>query len=389
MAIRLAEIIELEEAREVAFTTLQDRQEVIKRWFDSKTSSDVIFALKDLVLKYNERMAKPGKNTVRHEPQDSWVERTNPQVDDPSKYEVNQLRASLGNAPLDERFEQEWSKVNKSYDETGDSSSHRDSSPKIATQQEVGIINIEGQEPEILLSLDSATHRPHSQSSKRRSEKQSSEAPLRKKPYLSGSEGVEPNTSMTTSTDLQPLQPSTNQFPRLTSQKSQMRPDDYELQAMGVSLQSAIESDKVGMMKETSKAVSTDFIKKSHRSEKLQAENVSRLDKKMNFEAELKAREASLEQSGKCVSELETLLQQEQNHTLQLQQTVRTGEAKILALENQVAIEQNKIQQLQQEMIGKDNEISRLMNLPPPQPMAPDFSTMLTELYVSHWEKVK
>ncbi|XP_059070534.1 uncharacterized protein LOC131860175 [Cryptomeria japonica] len=60
MAIRLVEIMELEEAREVAFTTLQDKKEVIKRWFDSKKSSNVMFAPEDLVLKYNERMVKPG-----------------------------------------------------------------------------------------------------------------------------------------------------------------------------------------------------------------------------------------------------------------------------------------------------------------------------------------
>ncbi|XP_057864863.2 uncharacterized protein LOC131072644 [Cryptomeria japonica] len=62
MAIRLAEIMELEEAREATFTALQDRQEVVRRWFDSKKSYDVTFALRDLVLKYNERMAKPGQH---------------------------------------------------------------------------------------------------------------------------------------------------------------------------------------------------------------------------------------------------------------------------------------------------------------------------------------
>lgn len=127
---------------------------------------------------------------MSHEPRDSWMEHTNPRVDNPSKYvgldnfpildhpswlkfytpvqifnptkpipqallegmknlswpkkkreifwvycqEVNQFRTSLGNAPLDERFAQEWSKVNKSDDEIGDSSSHGDSSRKIATQ---------------------------------------------------------------------------------------------------------------------------------------------------------------------------------------------------------------------------------------------------------------
>lgn len=54
-----------------------------------------------------------------------------------------------------------------------------------------------------------------------------------------------------------------------------MRSDDYELQAMDVSLKSATTSNKVGMMEKTSKAVSTDFIKKSRHLEKLQTENIS------------------------------------------------------------------------------------------------------------------
>lgn len=140
------------------------------------------------------------KNVMRHKPQNLWIECTNPWVDDPSKYvgpdnfsilerpswlkfyslvqrfnpakhipqallenmktlswsrkkredfwvyhqEVNQIRVSLGNVSLDECFEQEWGKVNKSDDEIGDSSSRRDLSPKVAAQQEFGIINIEG-----------------------------------------------------------------------------------------------------------------------------------------------------------------------------------------------------------------------------------------------------
>ncbi|XP_057829715.1 uncharacterized protein LOC131040773 [Cryptomeria japonica] len=51
MAVRLAEIMELEEAREATFMAVQDRQEVVKRWFDSKKSSDLVFTLGDLVLK--------------------------------------------------------------------------------------------------------------------------------------------------------------------------------------------------------------------------------------------------------------------------------------------------------------------------------------------------
>lgn len=73
---------------------------------------------------------------------------------------------------------------------------------------------------------------------------------------------------------------------------------------------------------------------------------VSRSEVKMNFKAELKERETSLRQSGERISDSETLLWQEQDRTLQLQQAVRIGEAKILALENQVAIEQSKHNQL-------------------------------------------
>lgn len=62
MAVRLVEIMELEEARETAFTSLQDRQQTIKRWFDNKTSSNQVFILRDLMLKYNERAAKPGQH---------------------------------------------------------------------------------------------------------------------------------------------------------------------------------------------------------------------------------------------------------------------------------------------------------------------------------------
>lgn len=47
---------------------------------------------------------------------------------------------------------------------------------------------------------------------------------------------------------------------------------------MGISLQSTTASDKVGMMEETYKAVSTDFIKKSRHLKKLQVENASLCD---------------------------------------------------------------------------------------------------------------
>lgn len=57
-----------------------------------------------------------------------------------------------------------------------------------------------------------------------------------------------------------------------------MRPNDYTLQAINVSLQSTTLSDKVEMMEETSKVVSIDFVKKNCCLEKLQAENVSLRD---------------------------------------------------------------------------------------------------------------
>lgn len=54
-----------------------------------------------------------------------------------------------------------------------------------------------------------------------------------------------------------------------------MRPNNYTLHAIGVSLQSATASDKVEMMEETSKVVSLDFIKKSGHLEKIQVENAN------------------------------------------------------------------------------------------------------------------
>lgn len=62
MDVRLAEIIELEEAREAAFTSLQTRQQTVKKWFDNKKSSPPQFLQGDLVLKFNERVAKPGQH---------------------------------------------------------------------------------------------------------------------------------------------------------------------------------------------------------------------------------------------------------------------------------------------------------------------------------------
>ncbi|XP_057862520.2 uncharacterized protein LOC131070876 [Cryptomeria japonica] len=62
MEVRLAELMELEEAREVAFKSLQNHQQTIKRWFDNKKSSDSELRPGDLVLKYNERVARLGQH---------------------------------------------------------------------------------------------------------------------------------------------------------------------------------------------------------------------------------------------------------------------------------------------------------------------------------------
>ncbi|XP_059064919.1 uncharacterized protein LOC131856969 [Cryptomeria japonica] len=62
MEVRLVEIMELEEVREAAFSSLQNRQQTVKRWFDKKKSSDPGFKQGDLVLKYNERETKPSQH---------------------------------------------------------------------------------------------------------------------------------------------------------------------------------------------------------------------------------------------------------------------------------------------------------------------------------------
>lgn len=54
-----------------------------------------------------------------------------------------------------------------------------------------------------------------------------------------------------------------------------MRPNDSILHAISINLVNATGFDKVEMMEETSKAVSLDFIKKIHRLEKMQEENVN------------------------------------------------------------------------------------------------------------------
>lgn len=73
-----------------------------------------------------------------------------------------------------------------------------------------------------------------------------------------------------------------------------MRPNDYTLHAIRVNLLNATMSDKVKMMQETLKAVSSDFIKKSHRLEKMQAENVNLRESLAQQRKEDKARNAEI-----------------------------------------------------------------------------------------------
>lgn len=63
------------------------------------------------------------------------------------RQEVSHPRANIGNAPFDEHLELEWSQLNKSDEEIGDSSPHGDSSPEVVSRQDVGVINIKGKDP--------------------------------------------------------------------------------------------------------------------------------------------------------------------------------------------------------------------------------------------------
>lgn len=62
-------------------------------------------------------------------------------------------------------------------------------------------------------------------------------------------------------------------FPKINKLDSEMRPNNYDLHTIGVNILNATTSDKVKMMEETSKVISSDFIKKIHHLEKAQAEN--------------------------------------------------------------------------------------------------------------------
>lgn len=62
MEVRLAKLTELQKAREEAFESLKNHQQIIKRWFDGKKSSDLGFKERDLILNYNERSTRPGQH---------------------------------------------------------------------------------------------------------------------------------------------------------------------------------------------------------------------------------------------------------------------------------------------------------------------------------------
>lgn len=73
-----------------------------------------------------------------------------------------------------------------------------------------------------------------------------------------------------------------------------MKPNEYTLHAIDVSLQSTTTSDKVEMMEETSKAISSDFIKKSHHLEKIQVENANLWESLTQQRKEDKARSSEI-----------------------------------------------------------------------------------------------
>lgn len=87
---------------------------------------------------------------------------------------------------------------------------------------------------------------------------------------------------------------SATMFPKVNKPKAQMKPYDYSLHAFEVDLTNATAMDKEEMMEETLKAVSSDFIKKSHRLDKMQAD-LSRLRESFDHQRkEDKARSAKI-----------------------------------------------------------------------------------------------
>lgn len=112
--------------------------------------------------------------------------------------EVNQPRANIENAPLDEHFKLEWRQLNKYDEEIGDRCSHGESSPKVAKRYDVEVISIEEKDLEthILLPLASSTRKPHSQADKRQAKKQMHDSPPRKKQYPSSTKKYSPPQSL-------------------------------------------------------------------------------------------------------------------------------------------------------------------------------------------------
>lgn len=83
-------------------------------------------------------------------------------------------------------------------------------------------------------------------------------------------------------------------FPKVDKLEAQMRPNDYTLHAISVNLLNATAYAKVEMMEETLKVMSTDFIKKSHHLEKMQAENVNLRESLAQRRKEENARNAEI-----------------------------------------------------------------------------------------------
>ncbi|XP_059077900.1 uncharacterized protein LOC131072842 [Cryptomeria japonica] len=185
-------------------------------------------------------------------------------------------------------------------------------------------------------------------------------------------------------------------FPKVNKPESEMKPSDYDLHAIGVNLLNAMTSNKVKMMEEILKAISSNFIKKSRCLEKTQAKNaklresltqqrkedkalrveINQLqglltqantekgklqsalnnlgthlkESKSSFKAKSRENETSLELAEKKLQDVEVLLRQEKDDVAQLQQEVQDGNVKTHALESQVIAEQNRCRELQGEV---------------------------------------
>lgn len=90
------------------------------------------------------------------------------------------------------------------------------------------------------------------------------------------------------------------------------------------------------------------------------------LEEKVRFEEDLRNREDSLELSERKFLDTEVFLQQERDRTVQLQQALKDGSARILALESQTIIEKNRCKELQHEVASKNEEVLQLLIIPLP-----------------------